>query len=1045
MGLHGAHDRRGNATILKAFSPMVLRPSPVPFSPGPRLSRLRQNLLRVFMFCAGPITLLAAQNAPVRVAVGGEFSGRLGRRSVVRYSLHLEAGDYARLTVDQTDLDIVAQLHPPGGRPVEVIDCFEHGPEPIWWIAAVSGDYVIELRPMKSWTVEPRYRLKIEEVRPSRADDEALVRAVRVSSEVKALVKASGDAAHRRAAELAGKALGLWRGLATPKLELMAVIAAGDAQVSLGHYGEASEFYDRGLSLSRVLSDRRAEGELLNDIGLSLWNREDFDGALAKLREAIEIWEPLHYRYGLAAAESNSGIIYRQTGVYDQAVAHYGLALDLIKGIDLTGEAFVENNLGVTYSSLGDYEKAVRHLRRARALFLGSGEQRAAARSLLMLGRLDLALGRPAAARDQIVTALAEIRKAGDRQWEVDALIALGQTLAKLGMPVGALARFQSALASASAAGYLRGKAAALHEIGVAQTAAGAFGDAMDSLRAALSLRRSLGLRDAEADTLYSLARCELAAGHLNEATATAQASEGLTDSIVNAIPGDQFRVSYMTAHRQRSVFLVQLLMTLHSRSPAAGFDRQAIEAAERGSARGLLSLLGPARDSIAKGVGGDLLDRSSQLRRQINNESRLFTAEASRGDSTRDARMQALLDRYEETEAGIRAANPAYAALTSAQPASLARIQSELGSDSAPVLVEYLLDEEQSYAWAITADSVHSFVLAPRSRIEAAARNFHAAFLAGAPKPGASACSDAGRALSALVLRPLQQEFGSKKIIVVGDGLLHYVPFAALPVEGPACRLLIDRNEVVHLPSASVLVHLRSRLPQPDHRRALAVIADPVYDAGDSRVSRRAIRTPEPTGEQFLRLLYSRSEALGAWSQAPADSRMLAVDFDASKATLTGPALRDYRVIHISSHGYYNNDRPELSGLVLSTVRSDGSPVDGMIYLHDIFNLDLSADLVVLSACQSALLGREAPGEGLVGLVRGFFYAGATRLIVSLWSVDDESTSVLMGAFYRRLFSADHPSPAGALRASQLELRRSPRFGHPYYWAAFELQGDYE
>jgi CHAT domain-containing protein len=167
------------------------------------------------------------------------------------------------------------------------------------------------------------------------------------------------------------------------------------------------------------------------------------------------------------------------------------------------------------------------------------------------------------------------------------------------------------------------------------------------------------------------------------------------------------------------------------------------------------------------------------------------------------------------------------------------------------------------------------------------------------------------------------------------------------------------------------------------------------------------------------------------------------AVGFEADKATATGPSLGQYRIIHFATHGVLDSEHPELSGLVLSLYDKYGQPQDGFLRLNDIYNMELPADMVVLSACNTGL-GKDVKGEGLIGLTRGFMYAGVPRVVASLWKVDDEATAELMKQFYRSMLREKKP-PAEALREAQVALWRQKRWRAPYFWAAFVLQGEYE
>jgi len=167
-----------------------------------------------------------------------------------------------------------------------------------------------------------------------------------------------------------------------------------------------------------------------------------------------------------------------------------------------------------------------------------------------------------------------------------------------------------------------------------------------------------------------------------------------------------------------------------------------------------------------------------------------------------------------------------------------------------------------------------------------------------------------------------------------------------------------------------------------------------------------------------------------------------LAIGFEASRARALDPAVSDHRIVHFATHAILDNDRPELSGIALSLFDERGNPRDGFVRLHDIYNMTVGVDLVVLSGCSSAV-GKAVAGEGLISLVRGFMYAGTRRVLATLWNVDDETTSELMTRFYRAMWKEGLP-PSAALRAAQLDLMNHKRWQAPFYWGSFVLSGDW-
>jgi CHAT domain-containing protein len=297
-------------------------------------------------------------------------------------------------------------------------------------------------------------------------------------------------------------------------------------------------------------------------------------------------------------------------------------------------------------------------------------------------------------------------------------------------------------------------------------------------------------------------------------------------------------------------------------------------------------------------------------------------------------------------------------------------------------------------------------------------------------------------------------------RLVVVRYGTLEYLPFAALP--SPTGRdgkeqSLAGTHEIANLPAATALAALR--VPRASAPKTIAVFADPVFSREDPRVTSKPQGTDPVKGtaadEKILRqateesglvdlrrLRFSRAEAQAIDALVPQTQRLDALDFAANRAAVLGPAIRQYRIVHFATHGLMNGVHPELSGLALSAVNERGEAQDALLQVHDILGLPLKANLVVLSACETAL-GREIRGEGIIGLTRAFMYAGVPRVVSTLWSVDDRATAELMQQFYAGVLR-EGLTPAAALRAAQLRLAANPRWSAPYYWAGFILQGDW-
>jgi CHAT domain-containing protein len=493
--------------------------------------------------------------------------------------------------------------------------------------------------------------------------------------------------------------------------------------------------------------------------------------------------------------------------------------------------------------------------------------------------------------------------------------------------------------------------------------------------------------------------------------------------------------------------------------------------------------MLSEGRVQVQEGVEPSLRDEERSLRQRLNaaaqaQEEALAAKRAAHAEAA-GREIPELTAQLAEVEEKIRRASPRYAALTQPQPLSLAEIQQRVLDDDT-LLLEYALGDARSLLWVVSREALTSVPLAPRADIERAARQVHARLADPPVRSRSGEGAEAWRAdvdeLSRLVLPPPARGLLTRKrLLVVAPGALQYVPFGVLRVTertrthegampGSATREesepLLERFEVLTAPSASIVATLRleqaGRVPAT---RTVAVLADPVFDRNDPRVSARARQAEHggshpaleralrsiagPDGRTIARLPFSNREAEAIVASAQQGKALKLTGFAATREAATSPGLLDYQILHFATHGVLNTRQPDLSGVVLSLVDREGRAQDGFLRLHDIYNLKLGAEVVVLSGCQTGL-GKELRGEGLVGLARGFMYAGARSVVASLWRVDDESTSELMQRFYRAMLKEGR-RPADALRIAQLELSRSPRWAAPFYWAGFVLQGDWK
>ena len=482
-----------------------------------------------------------------------------------------------------------------------------------------------------------------------------------------------------------------------------------------------------------------------------------------------------------------------------------------------------------------------------------------------------------------------------------------------------------------------------------------------------------------------------------------------------------------------------------------------------------------------------ELIDAKEKQRFELVNSRKIEDPVAKANAKKWEKEVSALLNQQKELQTKIRTSSPKYAALKYPEPLKLPQIQQQLDRDT--LLLEYSLGKKHSYVWAVTQTSITTYELPKSTEIEAAAKEFYQLlknpgnnlYSRGAINVEPSSGSVNAIKLSRMLLQPVASQLGNKRLLIVSDGALQSVPFAALPDINPQQTLqkkqnkqnslaggesnyqpLLVNHEIINFPSATTIALQRKELKvRKKAPLTLAILADPVFSADDPRVTGKSSIVPELDTRSQLeqstlkrvarnlnrsgwgRLDGTRKEAQAISQLVPASNRLEVFDFDANYNWANSPQLQQYRYLHFATHGFVDSINPELSGIVLSLFDKQGKPVRGYLRLGDIFNLNLPAELLVLSACETGL-GKEVSGEGLVGLTRGLMYAGVARIVVSLWNVDDQGTAMLMQEFYKQLLQQGK-SPTTALRAAQLNMWQQQKWRNPYYWSAFIFVGEWQ
>mgnify|MGYP003578804315 CR=1 FL=1 len=886
--------------------------------------------------------------------------------------------------------------------------------------------------------------------------------------------------------------------------------------------------------------------------GRRLLKRGRADQALIQLRNALNLYTSAKNNSGIGLAHNELGDLYMRQGQYQVALDNYQKALDGFLAPDpakVAAEAVVglgddKFNANLMLAKIGDVNFRLGKTSEARAAYdrmVVKKPEGAASKVGRRFGGLSAIAGGISTGRVSVEAPTSALTVALEARKELSEYrnsivyssyqLGLGR-LAYAGNDLeGAKKNFELALeaAGSSLAGVAklaqvrRFRAAARTSLGDVALKQGKFKDstkyyndakkgAQDDKRLDLmwpaqrGLGRSLWLQAAqEKDPKKSLALREQAVANYRESIGTI---ETLREGSLRA---DESRTTFLSTIKDvfdeaASAYASMALLTNPSAgAPLSGksleYAGEAFRINEQSRARSLLDMLVETDATITEGVPAELLKRKQDNFDRQQDIADILTGinisseEMKKKPAELDAELEKLQAEYEEIENQIRTASPRYATLTANKPMTLAEVQQNVLDDQT-VLVEYALQADESYLFAVSKSAVSLFKIPARANIEKLATDLRAQLIpsqlqrrivgidvaeanrglgiaSSAPEDAAGFIA-ASNALYKAALEPAATLIGEKRLMVVADGALNYIPFEVLLKTADAgdfssLGYLVKTNEVVYAPSASVVGAIKQQRTKATGR-AMLIIADPVFNSNDARAKKNTappasdaeVRglgiqaslsdvagTTGPAagaameGLPLARLNGTRIEAdqIAKLAKASGGQADVWLDLDANEDNVVARDVSKYRVIHVATHGLLNAERPQFTGVVLSLVGNKTH--DGFVRTDEVFNLRLGSPVVMLSACETGL-GKEKRGEGVMGLTRAFMYAGAPTVGVSLWSVADKSTADLMTDFYKRLFATGDTTSSSALRGAQLAMISGKKYSAPFFWAPFVLVGDW-
>lgn len=863
-----------------------------------------------------------------------------------------------------------------------------------------------------------------------------------------------------------------------------------------GNTGEARksiELNKESLNFWEELNETEETAKITRDLALSYYSLAEMKETLKFYEKALIAAEKENNRVSYAKLLTNVAIVYEDLGDIAHALTYYQKALSKWGELrtpnkeSRTGEIDLLISIGKIYYKLNDTRQALNSLEEALSLVKESKNSLQQAEILNDLGNVYREDGESRKAIEFYSDALMLHKQNNDLINTSITATEVGKAHLKLGDGDKAVGFFTEAYKLNQRKGNRAIEMRIFFNLGIALEFNYEEAKALASYKEGIAVAKELQDKIAESQFNYRFALLEKRRGNLKESQAKVEKAIELIDNIPSKVVNHKLEENYLSKATDYFELYKDILMQQHKLDPNAGSDTLALKVSEQERAYSLLDLMTPSQKDFSL-QGKDLVSKEKDLKQLISDKTarlvKFNIAERSEVEIREiENEIKGLSEELKKLQEEIKQKNPHYANFSQPKSFNIKQIQEQI-LDSETLLLEYSLGNEQSYLWAITQAEVKSFYLPKRSEIESLAKYLRELItapnlIAKGEKVGgrlmtldlaASEYPKVAAELSKILLSPVADKMDKKRLVIISDGALQYIPFNALldPNKPDTTQALLIDHEIVSLPSIATINVLREEAKDlKEQSKTIMFVADPVFSVSDSRVKNRTSEKNKPgnslsdleennllvqksakeiglplTNQGLPRLSIANEEVKQISEILSKEESKQIFNFDANLSNLS-KLSSSYRAIHFATYGLINSLHPELSGLVLSSTDEQGNLQDGFLQTHKIFNLNLSTELVTLSNCD-ATISKNAQEEGLTGLTRSFIYAGAKRVMTSLWSTNDPSSTELMKKFYQKTLK-ENQSPALALRAVQLEMLQSEKYKSPFYWAGFQLQGEWK
>lgn len=955
--------------------------------------------------------------AVVPLEAGNTREGRLAGGEVRTYRFDLPAGVFAQIEVMQRGVDVFLVARSADGQAQPTIDSpnGKEGPERAYLLGDGKGPVFLEVHNGDSAGPPVGYKLRVEAVRIAGSADRLLVQAEW------AFARAEGERRARTAASLRQAEIDFldlrtrFEVLGNDRRVAQVFDRLGRIRLDLGQAEESKAAYQEAYRRFRELKLQGEAASTLDGLGIAYWLLGDSGRAIGCHERALALHRRLGDRPSEAGSLTNLGRDWDLRGETGQAIEAYDQAIAISRSVGSSELGSALTNRGRLYLTRGELELAEADLRSALPYF----ETGPSARELasLLVDLAEAALRRGNDVRKPLARALELTRRFEDQRGEAVVLNLLGRAATRRGETEVAIGFHNRALDLFRGLSADREVAATNALLGQAELRAGQCRDAFAAFLRARSQFAAVGDRAGQAASLVGQADARRCNGELAQAERDIMNALAKIEGFGADVAGPGLRASSLANWHEAFELGVEIAMARHATQPSAGHDRQALALSERERARRLIESLGEAEAGVCESRSR-FDDRLAVASNRATWLAAHGTPVAERGRSA--VEFESLLAKRQRDEELCRRRS-----LDQTLP-EWRKLADRLGQadfdhllEPGTALVEYRLGKERSFVWWVREGTIETAELPSRDRIEPIARHLRGLIGAGRPKTSRESIARDLATLSRLLIAPLPRRSGIRRLLIVPDGDLFLVPFAALPLTD-GDHVLVDRFEVAVIPSTAALVAIRSR-PRAKPDLTLGILVGP------------------KSSPAWPTLPWAFKEADAILQLVPRSQRIVASGATANREVFFRWPFRRARFLHFATHAWFDSEHPPLSGVLLA----ERNGRDDMLQAYEIQRLRFAADLVVLSACETGRgAGREIRGEGLFGLAQSFLVAGAGSAMASLWQVHDQATEKLMENFYSGLL-ARGLRPSAALREAELELRRQAAWRDPYYWAGFVIFGE--